>query len=83
MGQGQKFFLKILQSSRDQNIDFAEMCAFLKKLDFKERIKGSHHIFYREDIDEIINLQPKGRLAKSYQVKQVRNLLIKYKLEVN
>jgi hypothetical protein len=29
---------------------------------------------------EIINLQPKGSKAKPYQVKQVRNLILKYKL---
>jgi hypothetical protein len=44
------------------------------------RIKGSHHIFYREDIEEILNLQPSGGNAKPYQVKQVRNVIIKYRL---
>ncbi len=29
---------------------------------------------------EIINLQPAGSKAKAYQVKQVRNLVVKYKL---
>ena len=28
---------------------------------------------------EIINLQPIGNKAKAYQVKQVRNLIVKYK----
>lgn len=48
---------------------------------FTERIRGSHHIFSKEGIDEIINLQG-GRkgMAKPYQVKQVRGLLIQYKL---
>jgi hypothetical protein len=41
---------------------------------------GSHRIFYRDDIEEIINIQPKGNQAKPYQVKQVRNILLKYKL---
>jgi len=31
-------------------------------------------------IVEILNLQPKGAKAKPYQVKQVRNVIIKYKL---
>ena len=47
---------------------------------FAERIRGSHHIFSRGDIIEIINLQPKQGKAKSYQVKQVRQLILKYKL---
>ena len=44
------------------------------------RIKGSHHIFTRDDIEEILNLQPLGSLAKPYQVKQVRKVLVRYKL---
>jgi hypothetical protein len=47
---------------------------------FEERIRGSHHIFSRAGIEEIMNLQPQNRKAKPYQVKQVRNLILKYKL---
>jgi hypothetical protein len=47
---------------------------------FAERARGSHHIFHREGIDEILNLQPRGSLAKPYQVKQVRRVLVQYKL---
>ena len=42
---------------------------------------GRHHIYYKQDIEEILNLQPKGLQAKSYQVKQVRNIILKYKLD--
>jgi hypothetical protein len=45
------------------------------------RINGSHHIFSGVDMDEIINIQPKGSEAKPYQVKQVRELMTKYNLE--
>jgi len=45
-----------------------------------ERIKGDHHIFTKDGIEEIINLQPKGEKSKPYQVKQVRNIILKYKL---
>ena len=51
----------------------------LKSLGFQMRIKGSHHIFYMNGIDEIINLQAKGNKAKNYQVEQVRKLILKYK----
>lgn len=46
---------------------------------FEERIRGDHHIFSKDGIEEIINLQPKGAKAKPYQVKQVRNIILKYK----
>lgn len=49
-------------------------------LGFEERIRGSHHIFTKEDVEEILNLQSKGAKAKPYQVKQVRNVVLKYKL---
>jgi predicted RNA binding protein YcfA (HicA-like mRNA interferase family) len=52
----------------------------LTHLGFASRIKGSHHIFHRDGIPEIINLQPRGSLAKPYQVKQVRDILTRHHL---
>jgi hypothetical protein len=50
-------------------------------MDFQERIKGSHHIFYQEEVAEIINIQSLSNgKAKNYQVKQVRKIILKYKL---
>jgi predicted RNA binding protein YcfA (HicA-like mRNA interferase family) len=72
--------LTILSGSADSNILFKDIRNLLLKLGFQERIKGSHHIFYRQGVKEIINLQPKGKKAKPYQVKQVRNLILDYKL---
>ncbi len=76
-----KFLQKLLSGLSDKNIRFNELRKLLLDVGFNERIKGSHHIFYREDVVEIINLQPlpDGK-AKPYQVKQVRNILLKYKL---
>ncbi|HEX2092436.1 MAG TPA: hypothetical protein VHG28_08540 [Longimicrobiaceae bacterium] len=56
------------------------VCALLHWLGFEERIRGSHYIFTREGVAEILNLQPKGAQAKAYQVKQVRQVILKYKL---
>ncbi|KFD40591.1 toxin HicA, partial [Peptococcaceae bacterium SCADC1_2_3] len=64
----------------DESIDLP-IVESLRRDDHNERIKGDHHIFTKEDIIEIINLQPlKDGKAKAYQVKQVRNLILKYKL---
>ena len=52
----------------------------MSKFEFSIRIKGSHHIIHKENIEEIINLQPQNNKAKAYQVKQVRSILLKYKL---
>ena len=72
--------LRVLRGSSDANIRFSELCGLLSRLGFTERIKGSHHIFTREDIAEILNLQPRNSMAKPYQVKQVRRILIQHKL---
>jgi predicted RNA binding protein YcfA (HicA-like mRNA interferase family) len=55
----------------------------LDALGFRERIRGSHHIFTRTEVIEIINLQPTGSKAKAYQVRQVRQLIVKYNLGEN
>lgn len=83
MGKYEKLFDKILRGTSDHNLDFTDFCTLLKRLGFQERIKGSHHIFYRENITEVINIQPNNSKAKAYQVKQIRNLIIKYKLGEN
>src|SRR5437868_11326160 len=59
---------------------FSGLVQLLKRLGFEERVKGSHHIFTREGVQEILNLQPNGNKCKPYQVKQVRNVIISYQL---
>jgi predicted RNA binding protein YcfA (HicA-like mRNA interferase family) len=56
------------------------MRQLLVRLGFEERIRGSHHIFTQDSVEEILNLQPKQVKAKAYQVKQVRNIIVKYQL---
>jgi predicted RNA binding protein YcfA (HicA-like mRNA interferase family) len=80
MSKYEKTLFKVLRGASDQNIFFRDLCGLLEYLGFKKRIKGSHHIYYREDIEEILNLQPRDSMAKAYQVKQVRNIILRYKL---
>ncbi|MFW5771668.1 MAG: type II toxin-antitoxin system HicA family toxin [Spirochaetota bacterium] len=80
MGRYTKVKERILSGTSDRNIDFTEICQLLIRLGFNERIKGSHHIFTKNNVVEIINLQPRGNKAKPYQVKQIRDILVKYRL---
>jgi hypothetical protein len=80
MSQRDKLLIKILLGTSDTNIPFDSLCQLLCTLGFDERVRGSHHIFFKEGIEEILNLQPKQGKAKAYQVKQVRNLILKYQL---
>jgi hypothetical protein len=71
---------RVLRGNADSNIRFGDLCALLDHLGFAERIRGDHHIFTRDDVAEILNLQPRGGKAKAYQVKQVRGVLTSYGL---
>jgi hypothetical protein len=80
MSQADRLLLRILRGTSDANIPFEGLCQLLRRLGFDERIRGSHHIFTKAGIEEILNLQPQGRQAKPYQVKQVRAVLLRYRL---
>ena len=80
MSRTEKLLNQILRGTADANIPFTGMVRILKQLGFEERIRGSHHIFSRQGVAEILNLQMKGSKCKPYQVKQVRNVIIKYRL---
>ena len=71
---------RLLAGGSDANTSFADLCNLLEGLGFERRIRGSHHIFTRVGVDEILNIQPKAGKSKPYQVKQVRNVLLKYRL---
>ena len=80
MSEHAKLLERILLGTADANIPFDGLCHLLQRFGFQKRVRGSHHIFSREGVEEILNLQPRGASAKSYQVKQVRNVILRYKL---
>ena len=80
MSQREKLIIKILSGMGDNNFAFDEICNLLISFDFLLNVKGSHHIFCRNDIDEIFNIQPKNGKAKAYQIKQIRTIIVKYRL---
>lgn len=81
MSKFEKLILKLLSGAADHNFSFEELRSILLHLGFTEKMgAGSHRIFYKENISEIVNIQPLGSKAKSYQVKQVRTIVLKYKL---
>ncbi len=75
-----KILTAVLDSGRDNNIPFTDLQRVLDYLGFEHRIKGSHFIYWHNDVEEIINIQPDGNKAKAYQVKQVRDIIRKYRL---
>lgn len=80
MSKFDKLRQKILDGKSDANINFEDLRGLLINFGFVERIKGSHHSYRKEGIVEKPNLQRDGSKAKSYQVRQVRDILKKYNL---
>lgn len=81
MASIQRTLERVLSRSSDRNIRFSDLRRLLLRLGFDERVRGDHHIYSRDGIVEIINLQPlSGGRAKPYQVRQVRDLIEKYQL---
>jgi predicted RNA binding protein YcfA (HicA-like mRNA interferase family) len=76
-----KIIKKILSGSSDANIRFNDLQKLIISLGFNERIRGDHHIYSKTGILEIINIQPKKNgKSKPYQVRQIRDIIIGYKL---
>ena len=80
MSRRKRLIETILRGRSDANIRFDDLRALMRYLGFEERVRGSHHLFDKEGIVEIVNLQSRGGKAKPYQVKQVRQLILKYRL---
>jgi hypothetical protein len=79
-----KILIKILSGVNDKNIRFQDLRKLILHYGFTERIRGDHYIFTKENVFEIINLQPlKDGKVKPYQVKQVRKLVLEYKFHLN
>lgn len=75
-----KLFLQVMSGTQDCNISFSDLQKVLTLLGFTVRIKGDHFIYFKDGAEEIINVQPNENKAKPYQVKQIRNIILKYRL---
>jgi len=65
------------------NVNFADLVMLLEALGFEEiGGKGSHRVFARPDVAELVNLQAVQGQAKVYQVRQVAGLVRRYDLHL-
>jgi predicted RNA binding protein YcfA (HicA-like mRNA interferase family) len=81
MSRSKKILQKVLLEKPPNNIRFEDLRSVLLSLGFNERVKGSHHIFSKDGVVEIINIQPnRENNAKTYQLRQIRQVLIAYNL---
>jgi hypothetical protein len=75
-----RLLAQVISGRSDANIDFDGLRNLLLQLGFVERVRGSHHMFIRPGVHDLINLQREGRMAKPYQVRQVRSVITAYGL---
>lgn len=80
MANYEKLRLQILSGESDANVSFADLCQLMRRFGFDERTSGSHHIFRKSGVEERVNLQKDGNKVKPYQVRQVRSLIVRYRL---
>ncbi|MDE6917369.1 MAG: type II toxin-antitoxin system HicA family toxin [Lachnospiraceae bacterium] len=81
MSQYEKIRSDILSGNCDKNISEMDMKFFLNKIGAShKRTTGSHMQYTIDNIPELINIQPKNGKIKPYQVKEIRNIVNKYRL---
>jgi hypothetical protein len=80
MASAPKLFDQILRGNADAGIRFRNLRRLLMSMGFEARTSGGHHMFSRAGIRELINIQPEGSHAKPYQIRQIRRIIVEYKL---
>jgi hypothetical protein len=80
VGRRRKFIDTILSGRSDAHIPFEPTVNLLEYLGFDKRIRGSHYIFTRGGVEELIDIQEVEGKVKPYQVKQMRTVLKKYNM---
>ena len=80
MAKHEKLLQRILLGKSDSSVSFEDLRNLLIYLGFVERIRGGHHIFVKEGVMDLINLQREKKMAKAYQVRQVRSVIVQYGL---
>lgn len=76
-----KLLAQIQNSSK--NVRYGDFVTLIEAFEFRrKRGKGSHEIYGRQDIPEIVNIQNRNGYAKSYQVDEFLSLIEKYNFEL-
>ncbi|OQW53160.1 MAG: hypothetical protein A4S14_02205 [Proteobacteria bacterium SG_bin9] len=64
-------------------VSFSDLRRLLEGLGFRlARVSGSHHIYVHPSIPRPINIQSKGKDAKPYQVRQLRDIIKEFGLRL-
>jgi predicted RNA binding protein YcfA (HicA-like mRNA interferase family) len=77
-----KLYALLLQSS-DRSISFRDFVGLIEGFGFeKRRVKGSHQSFAHPDCPRLLVIQPKGKDAKRYQVREFLAMVEEFSLKM-
>lgn len=74
---------KLIEKARNHpaGVRFREICLLAEQLGFTKRGgKGSHVVYEKGGVEEILTFQDRNGMAKPYQVKQLIAVIDKYRL---
>ena len=81
MASDKKTFEKVVSGSG--TVGFRDLERLLLKLGFRlERISGSHHIYIHPAVGRPFPVQPDGKDAKRYQIRQLRDIIVIHRLTI-
>jgi predicted RNA binding protein YcfA (HicA-like mRNA interferase family) len=79
----QRKLLARLASGAVHNVGFDDFARLVEAFGFQPvRSSGSHHIYARPDIPQLVNLQDVGGQVKPYQIRQFLRLVERYDLRI-
>lgn len=75
--------LERLRRGHCENVSFGDFCDLLEAFGFTlHRITGSHHFFYHPFLPRPLSIQPRGRQAKTPQIRQFLREIDHYNLSL-
>lgn len=75
--------LRRLATGAMQNVALADMIDLVEGFGFQQtRVRGSHRIFSRDGVPELLNIQDVGGQCKPYQIRQFLRIVERYNLEL-
>jgi predicted RNA binding protein YcfA (HicA-like mRNA interferase family) len=81
MASTKKVLQAVLRGGR--SIAFRDFERLLTKLGFRlDRTSGSHRIYLHPKVSRPLNVQPIGKDAKPYQVRQLRDMIEEFELRL-
>ena len=83
MPKPEKLYALLLQST-DRSVDYRDFVTMIEAFGFAHvRTKGSHRSYAHPDCSALLVLQPKGKDAKRYQVREFLGIVEGYGLKLD